>query len=259
MQKNSVEVQALQRALDILEVIGNSSSPVTLKNITAMVDLPKSTVYRLLSNLESRGYVRCGNDGRYTLGLKLLMMSQRMEQGFELKHVARPYMVKLNELSKESVHLGVLNNNKVLYVDTIDSPQVIRLVAEVGSTNAVHCTALGKALLIGHSDDAIKQVLHDAGMEKRTPYTLVTPESFLAEMQIVRAQGYALDVCESNEHCCCVSAPIYNHHGDVVAAISISGPASRVSRDLMKNELAPKLKEATQAISQFLGLFPNRN
>lgn len=253
MHKNCLEVQSLQRAIDILEVVGNNAKPVPLKTITAQLGLPKSTVYRLLTNLETRGYVRCTCDGGYQLGFRFMMMGQRVEQAFDVKHFARPQMAILNGYSKESVHLAVLHGTKVLYVDTMDCPLPIRLVAKVGATNAVHCTALGKALLIGHRDEEIREILQAEGMEKRTRYTLTTPEAFLAEMETVRRQGFAFDYRESDPDCSCVGAPIYNHLGKVVAAISVSGPVSRVPKNLMAAKVAPRLLVAVRHISKELG------
>lgn len=253
MQKNVLEVQVLQRAMDVLDVIGRNGEPVTLKKITEQVALPKSTVYRILSNLESRGYICCGADGGYRLGMTFIALGLRAEKGFELKRLARPYMSKLNEATSETVHLGVLEKNRVLYVDSIDSPHAIRLVAKIGGTNAVHCTSLGKALLIKQSDDEIRQILAEEGMGERTHYTLSQPDAFLKEMEVVRRLGFSVDDRESGEDCFCVGAPIYNHLGHVIAAISISGPTSRVSRQLAETQLVPKLLEATRNISKSLG------
>lgn len=253
MEKNFLGVQVLQRAMDVLDVIGGSLEPVSLKVITERVQLPKSTVYRILSNLESRGYVCCGNDGGYRLGLTFFTLGQRAEKGFELKRLVRPFMSKLNQFTSESVHLGVLASNRVLYLDSIDSPNTIRLVAQIGGTNSVHCTSLGKALLIVHSDEEIIQILAESGMERRNQYTLVTPEAFLKEMAVVRKTGYALDDRESNDECFCVGAPIFNHLGQVIAAISVSGPVSRVSRRVGETSIAPRLLEATRSISRSLG------
>ncbi len=253
MEKHFLEVQVLQRAMDVLEVIGTSSEPVSLKNITEKVGLPKSTVYRILSNLESRGYVCCSNEGGYRLGLTFLTLGQKAERGFELKRLARPHMTKLNQLTSESVHLGMLARNKVLYLDSIDSPHTIRLVAQIGGSNLLHCTSLGKALLIAHSDEEIKQILVEVGMERRTHYTLVTPEAFLKEMEVVRRVGFGFDDRESDNECFCIGAPIYNHLGQVLAAISVSGPISRVSRRTAETIVAPRLIEATRSISRSLG------
>ncbi len=253
MEKHFLEVQVLQRAMDVLEVIGTSNEPVSLKNITEKVGLPKSTVYRILSNLESRGYVCCSNEGGYRLGLTFLTLGQKAERGFELKRLARPHMTKLNQLTNESVHLGMLARNKVLYLDSIDSPHTIRLVAQIGGSNLLHCTSLGKALLIAHSDEEIRQILVEVGMERRTHYTLVTPEAFLKEMEVVRRVGFGFDDRESDNECFCIGAPIYNHLGQVLAAISVSGPISRVSRRTTETIVAPRLIEATKSISRSLG------
>jgi DNA-binding IclR family transcriptional regulator len=248
-----LEVQSLQRTFDILEVIGHSVTPVGLKYITDATGLPKSTVYRLLNNLESRDYIRCDSNGNYRLGVQLLMMSQRAEQNFEIKDLARKYLHHLNELTKETVHLAILAKSRILYVDAVESPHALRLVAKLGTTNFVHSTALGKALLIRHKDSRIKEILAEEGMEKRTEHTLCNPEDFLQEMKTVRTCGYALDDCESEIDGRCIGAPIYDNMGNIVAAISISGLVSRFPRDYIEQEVANKLLESTGEISRALG------
>jgi len=253
MKTEALEVQSLQRAIDILEAIGESKRGLSLKAIAGITGLPKSTVYRLLANLEQRGYVAV-SDGAYRLGLKLLMFSHKAEQDLEIRQLARPFMAQLNEATRESVHLGTLYNNRVLYIDTIESPQPVRLVARVGGTNAVHSTALGKALLIGHADEDIRAILTAIGMEKRTERTITRVEAFLAEMAEVRRRGVAFDDEESDIGCRCVGAPIQDHTGRVIAAISVSGPASRFTREIAENEVAEQLLAATRAVSATLGL-----
>jgi len=248
-----LEVQSLQRTFDILEVVANSVSPVSLKYITDETGLPKSTVYRLLNNLEKRDYVKCNSNGSYRLGIQLLMMSQRAEQNFDIKHLARKYLVQLNKLTKETVHLGILTKHRVLYVDTVESPHALRLVAKLGTTNSVHCTALGKALLVEHDAAIIREFLAIDGMERRTEYTLCTVDAYLAEIAKIRRVGYALDDCESELDGRCIGAPIYDNSGQVVAAISISGLASRFSKEYIEKEVAGKLLESTGEISRALG------
>jgi DNA-binding IclR family transcriptional regulator len=248
-----LEVQSLQRTFDILEVVGNSIKPVSLKYITDMTGLPKSTVYRLLNNLENRDYVRCDSNGNYRLGIQLLMMSQRAEQKFEIKHLAGKYLQELNVFTKETVHLGTLEKNRVLYVDTVESPHALRLVAKLGTTNSVHCTALGKVLLYKHEDNIIREILINEGMEKRTQYTLITPDDYIQHLAVVRKQGYAVDNCESEIDGRCIAAPIFDNTGKVIAAISISGLASRFSREFIEHEVVDKLLTATREVSHTLG------
>jgi len=250
---NSLAVQSLHRAFDILEAIGNSPLPASLKEITETTGLPKSTVYRLISNLENRDYVCCDNNGKYRLGFQLLMMSQWAEKDFEIKRVAKSYLDSLNAFTKETVHLAILGKNRVLYVDTVDSPHALRMVAKLGTTNSVHCTALGKTLLLKRSDEDICRILEEQGMDKRTEYTLCTPADYLREMAIVRRLGYALDNRESEMDSRCVGAPIFDNAGRVVAAISISGLATRFSYDFIVKEVVSKLLDSTARISRVLG------
>ena len=250
MNKN-LEVQSLMRALDILEAVGENARAVSLKTITERVGLPKSTVYRLLSNLESREYVRCNADGTYQLGLKLLTVSLQVEQNFALKQATHPYLASLNVSTQETVHLGILQGGKIVYIDTIESPRSIRLVAKIGAVNPVHCTALGKALLFSHTDEEIARLLELHGMERRTEHTIRNVEDFLVEMRNSRARGYAFDEKESALDARCVGAPIYGPKGNVVAAISVSGPAARYSRE-MGAGVGEKLIQAAREISGVL-------
>lgn len=248
-----IEVQSLHRAFDILEVIGNSQMPMSIKKITEETGLPKSTVYRLLNNLESRNYAFCDNNGNYRLGYQLLMMSQWAEKDFEIKNLAKGYLESLNEFTKETVHLAILQKKRVLYVDTVESPYSSRLVAKLGTTNSVHCTALGKALLLNHKDAEILEILEEQGMEKRTEYTVTKPLDYLKEMEVVRKLGYALDQQESEMEGRCIGAPIYDKTGKVVAAISVSGIATRFSLDFIVKEVVSKLLDSTLRISRVLG------
>ncbi|GBG55327.1 IclR family transcriptional regulator [Sporomusaceae bacterium FL31] len=250
---DTMEVQSLHRALNILEAVGRSETPLSLKQLTAITGLPKPTVYRLLRNLEDRNYVTCDNSGKYRLGLQVLSLSRWAEQDFEVKLIARPHLAFLSELSKETVHLAILEQNRVLYVDTVESPHALRLVTKLGSTNSVHCTALGKALLMKHSDQEILALLASQEMERRTEYTITTPVDFLSEMQTVRAKGYALDERESELEGRCVGAPIYDHTGTIIAAISISGLSTRFSAEHIKKNIVPHLLERTAQLSRTLG------
>lgn len=248
-----IEVQSLHRAFDILEVISNSPNPISIKKITEDTGLPKSTVYRLLDNLQNRNYAFCDHNGNYRLGYQFLIMSQWVEKEFEIKHLAKEYLHSLNEFTKETVHLAILQKNRVLYVDTVESPYASRLVVKLGTTNAVHCTALGKALLSHYKDDHILEILKEEGMDKRTEYTLTDPAAYLKEIQEVRKSGYALDRQECELEGRCIGAPIYDKAGNVVAAISISGISTRFSLEFIEKEVVSKLVDSTLRISRILG------
>lgn len=251
-----LEIQSLHRALDLLETIYDSPSPLNLRELTDKIGLPRTTVYRLLRNLESRNYLSCDNNGGYQLGVRMLVMSQGAQKMMTLKKLARATLETLSSLSKETAHLATLKNNRVLYVDAVESAYPLRMVGCVGSTNSLHCTALGKALLSRHSDEDIAAILLNQPMERRTELTKVTPAEYVADMQSVRRQGYALDEQESELQCRCVGAPIFDGTGNVVAAISVSGLVYRFSLECIEQQILPYLLKSTQEISQNLGYQP---
>lgn len=251
--KHYSDIQSLQRAFDLLDIVGGSESPMTLKEIAIESGLPRSSAYRFLRNLEYRGYLRCDEKGQYHLGLKFLFLQQKGEQKFDLKNLARPYLEKLSQITRETVHLGVLFEDRVLYVDSIESVQLIRMVAQVGSTIGVYCTSLGKALSMNLKDDEIRSILGKEPMTKLTSWTLTTEAKFLEAVQQARKDGFALDERESSPDSRCVGAPIYDREGRIVGAISISGPISRMSGDFLKETVVPALLRETQEFSYSLG------
>lgn len=251
-----LEIQSLHRALDLIEIIHKNTIPLKLKDLTIQTGLPKTTVYRLLRNLESRNYLYCDNSGAYHLGLQLLIIGQATQNNLTYKQLARKALENLRALSQETAHLAILENNRVLYIDAVESPHSLRLVGRVGSTNSVHYTALGKVLLMQHPDEEIVHILQAEGMEGRTNKTRSTPEAYLQDMQKVRQQGYAFDDQESQIQCRCVGAPIFDNTGKIAAAISVSGLASRFSVDFIEQDIIPALLQQTQEISHLLGWQP---
>ncbi len=248
-----LEIQSLHRALDLIETLHNSTQPLKLKELTSQTGLPKTTVYRLLRNLESRNYIHCDNNGAYHLGLQLLMMCQAAPKNLLYKQLARKVLENLRAISQETAHLAILQEDRVLYIDAVESPHSLRFVGRIGTTNPVHCTALGKVLLMRHNNEDIIKILENQGMERKTDKTLLTADAYLQEMLTVRIQGYALDEQESQIQCRCVAAPIYDGTGAVTAAISVSGLANRFTADAMLRQVIPCLLQHTGEISQLLG------
>lgn len=257
MSKSWMDVQALQRAIDILEMIADSPVPVNLRQITSATNLPRATVYRLLGNWEKRNYITCDNKGNYHIGHKVLTLGRhRMKQATELKPVIKPYLAKISSITKESVHLAVLHQNKILYIDSVESPYPLRLVGQVGAFNHVHCTALGKALLFQHSEETINAMLTAEGMKKITAATITDFDAYAENIRKAKILGYTLDLKESDEVCNCIAAPIYNAAGQIIAAISISGPYPRVNQEILEQDFSPLLLAMTREISAIMGYTP---
>lgn len=253
MEKPQGGTQSLDRAFQLVEIIAEANKPLPLKEITAESKLPKPTVYRLLTALETWGYLDQDQDKNYRLGTKLLYLGNKVKESIDIPKLAYPYLKKLNDATKETIFLGVLDKGRSLYVAKLDSHHSVRLASGVGSRNYLHCTSLGKCLLSGIDDAGINHLVEKHGMPKRTVMTITEPSVLLETIKEVKDRGYAIDDGENEDGVRCVAAPIKNFQGEVVAAISISGPAQRITFEYIENELLEKLLMTATDISKALG------
>ena len=247
-------VRTLLMALDVLELVARAGSRgISLSSICRELSLSKSTGLRILGTLESRGYVRRDNEGaRYRLGIRALEMWSAALEGLDLREVARPELQGLVAQTDEIAHLAILDHGEVVYVDKIEGSQPIRIYSRIGRRAPAYCTGVGKALLSGLSDAELAAYLDEHPLKAFTSTTIVDRSRLLEELQLVRTRGYAFDMEEHEEGVRCVAAPLRDHTGRVVAAISLTAPAMRMSADRMQ-ALAPLVVEAANRISQALG------
>jgi len=246
------QIQSLDRAFTLIEIIA-SNEPLSLKAITELADLPKPTVYRLLSSLETWGYVDHDEHKGYKLGTKFLFLGIKVQESLEIKKIARPFLKELNENTNETVFLGVLDKGRSLYVDKLDSNHSVRLVSHVGSRNYIHSTSLGKCLIINLTEEKILKIFEKHGIPSLTKNTITDKKELLEQVALVRKQGFALDNVENEEGVRCVAAPVKDHKGKVVAAVSISGPVQRVTDEAIEIKLKPELLQTVAKISRALG------
>lgn len=254
MEKSSITaVQSLERALKILEVLGKNPKGLGVTEISREVDLHKSTVYRLLSTLAKWGYVEQEKENeKYKLGLKIIELSNNVLSNLELRKVARPYLEELMEYANEVVHLCVLRDGEAVYIDKVECPNTIRMYSQIGKRAPVHCTGVGKALLAFLPQEEAISILKTKGLPQKTPSTITSLEEMLNHLEEIKKLGYSIDDVEHEEGIRCVAAPIFDHTGQVVASLSVSGPDYRVTRERVP-ELAVKVKEIAQKISRRLG------
>jgi IclR family transcriptional regulator, acetate operon repressor len=219
-------VRAVQRALDILDVLAEFPEGRTLAQLADAARLPKSSIFRYLATLEARGYVeRDGERGRFRVGRRLVtLQSRRLEL---LARAARPRLEALRERFHETVNLGVLDGSRVTYVQILESPQAMRFAAREGDRDPIHSTSLGKAIASQLSREHVLRILESEGMPKLTLQTITDRDAFLAELDEIRARGFASDNGENEEGGRCVAVPLAL--AGVRAAISVSAPAFRFS------------------------------
>ena len=249
--KPSGEIAVLQKAMDLLELLQSEEEPKSLEELVEASGLAKSTAHRLLANLLRRGYVEKTRNGRYVLGLTLLALGAAVRRRQSLRDVAHPVMERVRDLLGETVNLGKLRGDSVVYLETVESQQSIRVISSLGIADPVYATAMGKAILAwmpAAERPAIRK------WKRLTAGTVNTLAELTADLEKTRAQGYAIDDEESMEGGRCVGVPILQG-GRPVAGLSISGPSSRIRKDKIR-EVAAVLTKAAREIADRIPLIP---
>jgi IclR family acetate operon transcriptional repressor len=222
--RGSSGVQAVDRALDILEALATAGAPLGVSALAHTTGLPVGTIHRLLRTLAARGFVRQEPSRDYALGPALFRVGRAGNRAIAAP--ARPYLARLVEISGETANLAVLEGDHVVYVAQVPSPHRLRMFAEVGRHVLPHSTAVGKVLLADRPADVADGVVRRTGLPARTPTTITDPAHFAAELTRVRARGWAVDDEEEETGVRCFAVPVRDG-GQVIAAMSVSGPAAR--------------------------------
>jgi len=184
----------------------------------------KSTAYRFLTTLESLGYVvQDLENNRYALGSKVVWLASRFLEAIDMRTLARPVLLQLREETGETIHLAILDQFEVVYIDKLDGKSSMRMASRVGNRMPVHSTGLGKALFAYMPEDAWQNYIEKVGLARRTTNTITDPSAFFQEMRLIRDRNYSIDNSENEDGIRCVALPIRDHTGKVVAAISIAG------------------------------------
>jgi DNA-binding IclR family transcriptional regulator len=255
-------VQAIERASSILDVLGQSPQGISIRDLSAKIDLPKGTTHRLLASLSYFGYVRQDQKTRnYFLGFKLVELGQLLLGQLDLRKEAEFLLKDLAERTKETVHMVILDQNEIVYIDKVETDQNssgLRMASKIGLRNPVHSCAVGKVLLAHFSEEELNQFIKEKGLQKRTENTIIDPIRLKEHLKSVQRQGYAIDDEENEKGIRCVAAPIYNEAGRAVAAISISGPAFKVTRNVIQESFKKEVMETASKISQRLGFREKR-
>lgn len=240
--------RTLLRGLEILEVLGASSQPVGPTRVAEVVGLDKATVGRLLFTLCEAGYAVQDGEGRYRLTAKLLRLASSLPFRPELREQARPYLTALRDETAETVHLGVVEGDHVIYVDKLDGTHPVRLVSAVGQAMPLHTTSLGKAALAWMPEPERERLLAGLDLTPRTEHSLTTLKALRTDLEATRERGFSIDDRENEEHACCVGAPVLGPGGEVLGMLSVSGPSYRVADQV--EELGGHCRDAAARLSR---------
>jgi IclR family transcriptional regulator, KDG regulon repressor len=255
--KPSNLVQTIERASNILDLVAKSSQGVSIRDLSDELKLPKGTVHRLLLSLAYFGYIKQDiKTKKYLLGLKLLELGNLIINQLDLRKLAEPLLKELVESTRETVHMVIIDNNEVVYIDKIETEQStggLKMSSMVGSRNPAHCSAVGKVLLSYYLDEEIDNFIKEKGLPPKTLRTITDPLQLKEQLMIINKQGYAIDDEENEAGIRCVAAPILNDKGKAVSAISLSGPAFRVTKKLIQDSLKKEIMKTALEISKRLG------
>lgn len=238
--------------LSTFEVLSELSrfGPLNLAELAQRTKVAKSTVFRILNTLHHLGYVWRDPDSRnYSVSPRLAELSRDVDWGTTLQRLALPYMVRLRDEFGETVNLGRLDFDRVIYLEVIESEHALRLCERKGGWDHVHASALGKALLAFSPPGALDSFVEAGRLPAMTPRTITDAEVFRDELQRVKRRGFALDREEARLMANCIAAPILDVDGFAIAAVSMSGPASRFTPAKSK-EVPESLILAARQISR---------
>ena len=250
-------VQSVKRAIAILKSFSHEKPERGVSELSRELGLHKSTVSRLMITLEQGGLLsRNPETERYRLGVDLISMAAQVVSYMDVREVARPFLRQLAEACQETVNLAVLDDGLVVNLEQLVPPaRQVKNIGRVGRRMYPHCTAAGKVLLAHLPSQELDRILA-VRLKRFTPHTLTTPHELRKELARVREQGYAAAQEELEEGLNVVAAPIYDHTGQVGSAVSVAGPAYRITPDQFP-ELAARVIDTAHQISKQLGYKEN--
>jgi len=253
MKMDDYMVKSVDKACYLMEVVSEYADGVGITELATEVGMYKSTVHRLLTTLMRRGYIEQDTrTGRYKLGYTLLDLGMKLLSSIDLRREALPYLQALSARADEVVHLALLDQGEIVYIEKVESQNTIRMHSRVGKRVPVHATGLGKAIMAFLPAGESQIMIERYGLVRVTEHTLTDKITFLKSLDETRGAGFAMDIEENEIGICCVAAPILDSNQRAVAACSVSGPSMRMTPTRLA-ELAPYVRQAGVDISERLG------
>jgi len=246
-------VDAAAKALELLSVFSFREPRLSLADLAKRTGIPRATAFRLLSTLEQSGFL-AKDHGAYQLGIKCFVLGNIVAGGLDLRETAHPHLVALRDTTRETTQIAILDHWQVVYLERVPSPYPSGFMrTRAGAILPAYCTGLGKTLLACRPEAEVEAWAATQKFPSLTPHTITTAKRLLKELRVIRERGYGIDDEEREKGVRCLAAPVRNHTGEVVAAVSVAGPIDRMPQDLVGTEVAAAVVAAARAISIDLG------
>lgn len=245
---------AVERALDILELISQGGAGMTNARLARRLGIPKSSASNILGVLQQRGYVcRFHDSGRYKLGYGLLSLGRKVVETSDIRDLTLPFMRDLSEKCDLTCHLAILGHSEAVHLEKVVSRRYFQAdkSRSAGDRVGLHSSSVGKAMLAWRTRPALDSLLGTLDLLRFTPRTITSRMRLLVQLEQARKQGYTMDDEECRLGWLCVGAPIFDQLGKTTVAICVTGTLS----ELKDSSIAPTtaaVKEAAQRISRQL-------
>ncbi len=252
LSETGSSVRAVERALQLIEVFARSREPLSITALVRTLDLPASTVHRLVQTLMTLEYlVQYPASKRYGVGRGIAEITRSMVLKYEFSRHATPFLTHLVEQTAETASLAALYGPNAIYLKQVESPSAMRVSNGVGSLVPLHCTAVGKVFLADFAPRTLRDTLQHTGLEALTPRSISLRKTLERELAEVRKRGYALDDEEFTLGARCIAVPLRGSSGAVIAALGVSAPSSRLKLDQVP-ALAAIIQETAEAFAMQL-------
>jgi len=247
-EKQDIATGTLGKAISLLERVVMSPDPLRFTDILHQSGQPRGTLHRQLSHLLEEGLLEQRSDQTYVAGIRLLKFAASAWSGSDLRSIAAPHLRTLHEQTGESVHLGVIRGTEIIYLDKIDGKHAVRMYSQIGRTSPLYCTGVGKAALSLLSEAELAGVIEALSFQSFTANTISSEGQLRAEIETIRSRGYGFDMEEHEVGIQCIAVPIATGRADFRAAISVTGPAYRLTKERLEG-WAPLVQEIAVKIS----------
>ncbi len=245
-------LKTIEKASEVLSLFDREHVEWGVREIAQALGMAKSSAHDLLASLAQVGLLAKSNGGHYRLGWRLVALSETLLATTELRCEARPIMEELAAQYRETIHLAILDDTQVVYVDKLEGKQAVRVeLTSLGTRLYAHCSAVGKVLLAYRPEEDVKRIIKAAGLPRFTANTITDADELEQTLARIRRQGYAYDLEEILPDLCCVGAPVRNYLGQVIAAISMSVPAYRFQRS--QTAFRKAVVQAANMVSERMG------
>ena len=245
-------ILSLERGIRVLEIFAQSGQPLTLTEVAKLIKLTKTTTHRFLHTLQSIGYLNMDENKKYSLNIRVLSLGLSFLNNSNLAKLAKPYIDELSSELNNTVNLAVLDNFEIIYLYRKEAKRFLKYDLHAGSRLPAHCTAAGKILLAGLTDEELKKRLNNAELTRLTPRTITSKKSLWGEIIKTRKRGYSICDRELSMDLYSLAVPLLSEEGETVASMNTTMDAKDTNSQIKKESILKLIRKGEQ-ISRLLG------